>query len=59
MTDRVIGVHMVGHEAGEIIQGLAVAMRAGATKSQFDTTFGIHPTVAEEFVSMREPVRDP
>ena len=52
--DRVIGIHMVGPDAGEIIQGLAVAMTAGATKSQFDATVGIHPTAAEEFVTMRE-----
>ncbi|MEQ8783447.1 MAG: glutathione-disulfide reductase [Roseibium album] len=53
--DRVIGAHMVGPEAGEIIQGLAVAMTAGATKEQFDRTIGIHPTAAEEFVTMRQP----
>ncbi|WP_213952812.1 glutathione-disulfide reductase [Variovorax sp. dw_954] len=54
-TDRVVGIHMVGAEAGEIIQGFAVAMRAGATKACFDSTIGIHPTAAEEFVTMREP----
>jgi len=54
-TDRVVGAHMVGPDAGEIIQGIAIAMRAGATKSIFDTTLGIHPTTAEEFVTMREP----
>ena len=54
-TDVVVGVHMVGPEAGEIIQGIAVAIIAGATKSQFDKTIGIHPTAAEEFVTMREP----
>ncbi len=53
-SDRVVGIHMVGPEAGEIIQGFAVAVRAGATKHQFDTTIGIHPTSAEEFVTMRE-----
>lgn len=53
--DRVVGAHMVGPEAGEIIQGLAVAMTAGATKSHFDRTIGIHPTAAEEFVTMRQP----
>ena len=53
-TDQVVGVHMVGPEAGEIIQGLAVAVTAGATKRQFDATIGIHPTAAEEFVTMRE-----
>ncbi len=55
-SDRVVGVHMVGEEAGEIIQGLAVALKAGATKAVFDATVGIHPTAAEEFVTMREPV---
>ena len=54
-TDRVIGVHMMGPDAGEIIQGIAIAMRAGATKAIFDSTIGIHPTAAEEFVTMREP----
>ncbi len=53
-SDRVIGVHMVGPEAGEIIQGMAVAVTAGATKRQFDATVGIHPTAAEEFVTMGE-----
>lgn len=56
-TDRVVGLHMVGADAGEIVQGFAVAMRAGATKAVFDGTLGIHPTAAEEFVTMREPVR--
>jgi len=56
-TDRVLGVHMVGAEAGEIVQGFAVALKAGATKAVFDSTIGIHPTAAEEFVTMREPVR--
>ncbi|MDM0011061.1 glutathione-disulfide reductase [Variovorax sp. J22P168] len=55
-SDRVVGLHMVGPEAGEIVQGFAVAMRAGATKAMFDATIGIHPTVAEEFVTMREPM---
>ncbi len=54
-TDKVIGCHMVGADAGEIIQGLAVAMKAGATKADVDNTIGIHPTAAEEFVTMREP----
>jgi glutathione reductase (NADPH) len=57
-TDRVIGCHMVGPEAGEVVQGLAVAMVAGATKAQFDATIGIHPTAAEEWVTMRTPVAD-
>lgn len=56
-TDRVVGLHMVGADAGEIVQGFAVAMKAGATKAVFDGTIGIHPTMAEEFVTMREPVR--
>ena len=54
-TNKVIGCHMVGPDAGEIIQGLAVALKAGATKADFDHTIGIHPTAAEEFVTMREP----
>ena len=56
-SDRVVGLHMVGAEAGEIVQGFAVALKAGATKAVFDSTIGIHPTAAEEFVTMREPVR--
>jgi len=56
-TDRVVGLHMVGADAGEIVQGFAVAMKAGATKAMFDSTIGIHPTMAEEFVTMREPVK--
>ncbi|WP_032826984.1 glutathione-disulfide reductase, partial [Bordetella holmesii] len=51
-TDRVLGCHMVGPDAGEIMQGLAVALKAGATKRVFDETIGIHPTAAEEFVTM-------
>jgi len=58
-TDRVVGLHMVGPDAGEIVQGFAVAIKAGATKAQFDATIGIHPTAAEEFVTMREPVGRP
>jgi glutathione reductase (NADPH) len=53
-SDRVVGAHMMGPDAGEIMQGIAIAMRAGATKAVFDTTIGIHPTAAEEFVTMRE-----
>ena len=56
-SDRVVGLHMVGADAGETVQGFAVAMKAGATKAQFDATIGIHPTAAEEFVTMREPVK--
>ena len=52
-NDRVVGCHMAGHGAAEIIQGLAVAMKAGATKADFDATLGIHPTSAEEFVTLR------
>ncbi|AOE85053.1 glutathione-disulfide reductase [Pseudomonas sp. TCU-HL1] len=55
-TDRVLGCHMVGPEAGEIVQGLAVALKAGATKRIFDETIGVHPTAAEEFVTLRTPV---
>ena len=56
-SDRVVGLHMVGADAGETIQGFGVAMKAGATKAQFDATIGIHPTVAEEFVTMREEAK--
>ncbi len=52
-TDRVLGCHMLGDDAGEIIQGLAIALKCRATKAQFDATIGIHPTAAEEFVTMR------
>ena len=55
-SDKVVGMHLVGPDAGEIIQGFAVAIRAGATKAIFDSTIGIHPTAAEEFVTMRKPV---
>ena len=55
-SDRVLGCHMVGPDAGEIVQGLAVALKAGATKQLFDETIGVHPTAAEEFVTMRTPV---
>jgi glutathione reductase (NADPH) len=54
-NDKVIGAHMVGPDAGESIQGLAIALKAGATKAMFDSTIGIHPTSAEEWVTMREP----
>jgi glutathione reductase (NADPH) len=53
-TRRVLGCHMVGADAPEIIQGLAIALKCGATKEQFDATIGIHPTAAEEFVTMRD-----
>jgi glutathione reductase (NADPH) len=55
-TDQVVGLHMVGPNAGEVVQGFAVAFTCGATKAQFDATIGIHPTAAEEFVTMRTPV---
>jgi glutathione reductase (NADPH) len=53
-SQRVVGAHMIGPDAGEVIQGLAIAVKLGATKAQFDATIGIHPTAAEEFVTMRE-----
>jgi glutathione reductase (NADPH) len=58
-TDRVLGCHMLGPDAPEIIQGLAVAVKCGATKRQFDQTVGIHPSAAEEFVTMREKTARP
>lgn len=58
-TDRVVGVHVVGPDAGEIVQGFAVALKLGATKAQLDGTIGIHPTAAEELVTMRERCPDP
>ncbi|KPZ05430.1 Glutathione reductase [Pseudomonas tremae] len=56
-TDRVLGCHMVGPDAGEIVQSLAIAIKAGATKQVFDDTIGVHPTAAEEFVTMRTPAK--
>ena len=53
-SDRVLGLHMMGPDAGEIVQGFAVAMNCGATKRDFDRTIGIHPTLAEELVTMRK-----
>jgi len=53
-SQRVVGAHMIGPDAGEIIQGVAIAVKVGATKAQFDATLGIHPTIAEEFVTLRE-----
>ena len=53
-SQRVVGAHMIGPDAGEIIQGVAIAVKVGATKAQFDATIGIHPTIAEEFVTLRE-----
>ena len=56
-TQQVLGIHMIGADAPEIVQSLAVAMTAGATKAHFDRTLAMHPTAAEEFVLMREPAR--
>ncbi|UJR81545.1 glutathione-disulfide reductase [Sandaracinus amylolyticus] len=58
-TDRVLGVHVVGESAAEMVQSVAVAMKAGATKAHFDATIGIHPTAAEELVTLRTPVKEP
>jgi glutathione reductase (NADPH) len=58
-SDRVVGAHMVGTDAAEIIQGLAIAYTCGATKAQFDMTVGIHPSAAEEFVTLRSKAADP
>ncbi|MDX1319554.1 MAG: glutathione-disulfide reductase, partial [Oceanospirillum sp.] len=57
-TRKVVGAHMVGTDAGEVLQGIAVAIKAGATKEVFDSTVGIHPTGAEEFVTMRTLTRN-
>merc|ERR1719324_1276652 len=54
---RVVGCHMVGAEAGEMMQGIGIAMKAGALKSDFDATIGIHPTAAEEWCTMRTKTR--
>ncbi|XVF32459.1 hypothetical protein REPUB_Repub17cG0084700 [Reevesia pubescens] len=56
-TNKVLGLHMCGEDSAEIVQGFAVAVKAGLTKADFDTTVGIHPTSAEEFVTMRTPTR--
>ena len=56
-SDIVLGCHMVGEHAAEIIQGMGIALKAGATKAHFDATVGIHPSAAEEFVTMRQKVR--
>lgn len=56
-TDKVLGLHMCGEDSPEIVQGFAVAIKAGLTKADFDATVGIHPTAAEEFVTMRKPTR--
>ena len=54
-TDRVVGAHMIGVDAAEIIQGIGIAVKAGLTKAQFDATVAVHPSSAEEFVLMRNP----
>ena len=54
---QVVGVHMVGDDAPEIMQGVAIAMKCNAKKAQFDATVGIHPTAAEELVTMRQKAR--
>ena len=59
VSDRVVGAHMLGMDAPEIIQGIGIAIKAGATKAQFDSTTGIHPSAAEEFVTMRAKRPDP
>ena len=56
-SDRVVGCHHVGPDAPEIMQGIAIALKAGATKAHFDSTLGVHPTAAEEMVSMRNKAR--
>ena len=56
-TQKILGAHMLGEDSPEIIQGLSIAINAGATKQDFDRTVGIHPTAAEEFVTMRTRAR--
>jgi glutathione reductase (NADPH) len=56
-SQKVVGAHMLGEDAGEIMQGLAIAVACGATKADFDRTIGIHPTAAEEFVTLRTRTR--
>jgi glutathione reductase (NADPH) len=58
-SDKVVGLHVVGLDAPEIVQGFAVAIKAGAKKADFDATVGIHPTAAEELVTMRDPLPAP
>lgn len=57
-TDKVLSCHMVGPDAGEIVQGLAIALKSGATKRDFDETIAVHPTSTEEFVTMHTPLAD-
>ncbi len=56
-TNKVVGCHMIGPDAAEIMQGLGIALKCGATKDQFDATVGIHPSAAEEWVTMSNPAR--
>jgi glutathione reductase (NADPH) len=56
-TQKVVGAHMIGDDAAEMMQGIAIAIVAGATKQDFDRTIGIHPTAAEEFVTLRSLTR--
>ena len=56
-SQRVVGAHMIGDDAGEMMQAIGVAMNAGATKADFDRTIGIHPTSAEEWVTLRTRTR--
>ena len=55
-TDKVLGLHIVGPDSGEMIQAFSIAVKMGATKSQFDETVAVHPTAAEELVTMKQPV---
>jgi glutathione reductase (NADPH) len=55
-TDKVLGLHIVGPDSGEMIQAFGIAVKMGATKSQFDATVAVHPTAAEELVTMKQPV---
>jgi glutathione reductase (NADPH) len=57
-TDKVLGIHIVGPGAGEMIQFIGIALKMGATKADFDRTCAVHPTMAEELVTMTHPVRD-
>ena len=55
-TEKVLGLHIVGPDSGEMIQAFGIAVKMGATKSQFDATVAVHPTAAEELVTMKQPV---
>ena len=58
-SDRILGMHIAGRDSAEMMQGFAIALKMGAKKADFDATVGIHPTAAEEFVTMREEVASP